>query len=445
MARRILSTFVLAALPALAAAEPPSPEAALGFRVGEDRKLADWTQIVEYFRALDAASPRVLVEDVGKTTEGRPFLVATVTSEANMARLEEIRRANLRLADPRGLSEEEAGRLVAEGRAVVALNYGIHSTEVAAPQTAMEEAWRLATTSDPDLLSVLDRTVILMIPSHNPDGTQKVTEWYRKSLGTPWEGGTIPFLYHHYAGHDNNRDWYMFTQVETQLTVRHVYDRWRPQVVHDLHQMGAREARIFVPPYVDPWEPNVDPALDRRRQRRGLLRGGAAHHGGQEGRGHPRDVRRLEPRPRLPAHARRRPRALRVRIGAHGHADRGEVRRAGGRHRLRRQARVVELPRAVAGGNLAAARHRGLPARGHARAARPRGAQPRVLAAHVPGGQPPRGRTPGALRLRGARGAEGPAGHRAAPPGDADGRGRGAPRARAVRGGRPALRRGART
>jgi hypothetical protein len=261
MVRR-LATFILAALPSLAAAQgPPSPESFLGFRVGEDRKLADWTQIVAYFRALDAASARVSVEDVGKTTEGRPFLVVTITSEANMARLEEVRQANLRLADPRGLSDAEAGRLLADGKAVVALNYGIHSTEVAAPQTAMEEAWRLATAQDADLLSVLDRTVILMIPSHNPDGTQKVTEWYRKSLGTAWEGGTIPFLYHPYTGHDNNRDWYMFTQVESQLTVRHVYDRWRPQVVHDLHQMGSREARIFVPPYVDPWEPNVDPAL----------------------------------------------------------------------------------------------------------------------------------------------------------------------------------------
>jgi len=189
--------FALALLPALAAAQGvPTPESVIGFRVGEDRRLADWTQIVAYFRALDAASPRVLVEDVGQTTEGRPFLVATITSESNMARLEELRRANLRLADPRGLGEDEARRLLAEGRTIVSLNYGIHSTEVGAPQASMEEAWRLATANDPDTLEILDRTVILMIPSHNPDGTQKVTEWYRKSLGTAWEGGAIPFLYH---------------------------------------------------------------------------------------------------------------------------------------------------------------------------------------------------------------------------------------------------------
>jgi len=249
-----------AALPAFAA-EVPTPESVLGFRVGEDRKLADWTQIVGYFKKLSAASPRVRVEDVGPTTEGNPFLVVTITSEANMARLEEIRRVNLRLADPRTLTEDEARALIDTGKTIVALNHGIHSTEVGASQTSMETAYRLATAQDPDTLDILDKTVILMLPSHNPDGTQKVVEWYRKSLGTPWEGGQIPFLYHKYTGHDNNRDWYMFTQVESQLTVKHIYDRWRPQVVHDLHQMGARSARIFAPPYVDPWEPNVDPAL----------------------------------------------------------------------------------------------------------------------------------------------------------------------------------------
>jgi len=249
-----------AALPAVSA-EVPTPESVLGFKVGEDRKLADWTQIVGYFQKLAEASPRVKVENVGTTTEGNPFLVVTITSEANMARLEEIRRANLRLADPRTLGEDEARRLIDSGKAIVALNHGIHSTEVGASQTSMETAYALATGQDPDTLDILDKTVILMLPSHNPDGTQKVVDWYRKSLGTPWEGGQIPFLYHKYTGHDNNRDWYMFTQVETQLTVKYLYDRWRPQVVHDLHQMGPRTARIFAPPYVDPWEPNVDPAL----------------------------------------------------------------------------------------------------------------------------------------------------------------------------------------
>ena len=244
-----------------ASTEPPSPESFLGFRVGEDLKLADWTQAVGYFHALAAASPRVRVADVGKTTEGRPFLVVTITSEANMARLEEIRLANLRLADPRGLADAEAARLVASGKTIVALNHGIHSDEVAASQTALETAYWLATAKDAATRQILDETVILMLPSHNPDGMQRMTEWYRKTLGTPFEGEDPPFLYQKYTGHDNNRDWYMFTQAETQLTVAHLYDRWHPQIVHDLHQMGTKGARIFLPPYLDPWEPNVDPAL----------------------------------------------------------------------------------------------------------------------------------------------------------------------------------------
>ena len=239
----------------------PSPEAVLGFRPGEDRKLADWDQILGYFRRLGAASDRVLVRDVGRTTEGRPFLVVIITSAANQARLEEIRRENLRLADPRGLAEDEAARLVAGGKAIVALHHGIHSTEVAASLTALETAHWLAASQDPGTLEILDRTVVVMLPSQNPDGTQSVAEWHRRTVGTPYEGADVPFLYQKYTGHDNNRDWYMFTQRETRLTVEHVYEAWHPQIVHDLHQMGRRTARMFLPPYVDPWEPNVDPAL----------------------------------------------------------------------------------------------------------------------------------------------------------------------------------------
>ncbi len=238
-----------------------SPADFFGFRPGDDRVLADWSQAQAYFRALDAASERVHVAEVGRTTEDRPFLVVTITSPENFARLEAIRQDNLRLYDPRGLAEADAAAILARGRTIVALNHGIHATEVAASQTAMETAHWLASADDPDTLAILRDSVVLMLPSHNPDGMQRVTEWYRRTLGTPFEGETPPFLYQHYTGHDNNRDWYMFTQVESRLTLAHVYDRWRPQIVHDLHQMGHKNARLFVPPYVDPWEPNVDPAL----------------------------------------------------------------------------------------------------------------------------------------------------------------------------------------
>ncbi len=198
---------------------------------------------------------------MGRTTEGRPFLLVTITSAANQSRLEEIRLDNLRLWDPRGLADEEAERIVRRGKAIVSMNYAIHSTEVGGSLTALVLAHRLATSSDPGIARILDETVVLLIPSHNPDGTDLVTAWQRAHAGTPFAATAPPALYQKYAGHDNNRDWYMFTQAETLLTVRHLHDRWRPQIVHDVHQMGTKGARLFLPPYLDPWEPNVDPAL----------------------------------------------------------------------------------------------------------------------------------------------------------------------------------------
>ena len=259
--KRVAAALVLSLAARAAAAAVPSPDEFLGFTVGADRTLADWTQIAAYFHALDAASPRVAVREIGRTTDDRPFLLVAITSEANMERLEAIRADNLRLADPRTLAEGEAERLIARGRAVVAMNYGIHSTEVGTTQAAMIAAHRLATAEDEQTRAIRDRAVVLVLPSHNPDGTQTVTEWYRRSVGTPWEGAAPPFLYQRYAGHDNNRDWYMFTLQESRVTAAGLYDAWRPQVVHDVHEMGSRGARMFLPPYLDPWEPNVDPAI----------------------------------------------------------------------------------------------------------------------------------------------------------------------------------------
>jgi hypothetical protein len=256
-----LSGAVLLAPSAPAATPVPPPESVLGFSPGEDRKLADWGQVLAYLSALDAASDRVSVEEIGKTTEGRPFVMVTVTSEANHGRLEEIRRANGRIADPRGLATGEAERLVRDGKAIVAMAFSIHSTEVGGTLASLRLLQHLATSHDEAVLRILDATVLHVLPSHNPDGTDVVADWYRRQLGTPFEGTSPPLLYHPYVGHDNNRDWYMFTQAETRLTVRHLYHRWHPQIVHDVHQMGPRGARLFVPPYADPWEPNVDSTL----------------------------------------------------------------------------------------------------------------------------------------------------------------------------------------
>ncbi|MGH9802617.1 MAG: M14 family metallopeptidase, partial [Blastocatellia bacterium] len=242
----------------------PGPESVLGFKVGEDRKLAKWEQFVAYFRRLSETSDRIKFDELGKTTLGRPFVAATISSPENLKRLEEFKQIQLRLSDPRLLTTAtEAGiaDLIRAGRAVVVITCSIHATEVGGTFTATELAYRLASENSPEIKQILDNVIILLVPSLNPDGTDIVSNWYQKTLGTPAEGSAPPELYHHYTGHDNNRDWYAFTQVETQLTVDKLLNVWRPQILHDVHQMGGNGARLFVPPYMEPWEPNVDPAI----------------------------------------------------------------------------------------------------------------------------------------------------------------------------------------
>lgn len=244
----------------LAAQSVPHPRDHLGHEVGADRMLADWGQIGAYLTRL-AASPAVRVDTLGPTTAGLPFLAVTISHPDNMRRLEDIRRVEARLADPRGLTAEDEAALVRTQPAVVLISNNIHGNEIASSQMAMELAWRLATNDT--LQEALRHVVLLMFPSMNPDGQQMITEWYRQGVGTPFEGGPIPWLYHPYVGHDNNRDWYMVTQRETRLATDFLYRRWYPQVVYDVHQMGNAGMRIFVPPMVDPVNPNLDPLIVR--------------------------------------------------------------------------------------------------------------------------------------------------------------------------------------
>ena len=242
----------------------PSPESALGFKIGEERKLANWKEFISFFTRLSQTSDRVRFEELGKTTLKRPFVVATISSAENMKRLEELKDIQRKLADPRLVADaDEAAinELIRNGKTVVVITCSIHSTEVGGTFTATELAYKLASQNTPEIRQILDNVVLLLVPSLNPDGTDIVADWYRKTLGTPSEGTPPPELYHHYTGHDNNRDWYAFTQVETQLTVDRILNVWHPQILHDIHQMGGAGARFFIPPYIDPWEPNIDPAL----------------------------------------------------------------------------------------------------------------------------------------------------------------------------------------
>ncbi len=239
----------------------PKPETHFGFRLGSDKKLADYHQILAYFKALDAASERVLLQNLGKTTEGNDFIVAFISTPENLRRLSEWQNLQTRLADPRKLGEQEREEAFKRGRSIVLINCAIHSTEVGATQMAPELAYYLASDNSPEVASILENVMTLLVPSHNPDGQLRVVNWYRKNVETSFEDAPLPELYHKYTGHDNNRDWFMFTQKETRLTVEKLYNAWHPHVTIDMHQMGSNGARLFVPPYIDPIEPNVDPVI----------------------------------------------------------------------------------------------------------------------------------------------------------------------------------------
>ena len=259
-----LAAALFAGSPAPLASHPgpaPPPEAFFGFRMGAEGQLATWDAMVEYLRLVDEASPRVIVEEAGKTTQGRPYLLVTISTPETLGSLARVRATQRRLADPHATSEREAGRLAREGKAVVLVGAGVHSTEAGSSQMVNELVWHLATDRSPDTERLLRELVILIVPSQNPDGLQMAAEWHARNAGTPYEDAPLPELYHPYAGHDNNRDGFMQTQVETRHLNRLLYHEWLPEVYLDLHQMGPSRARIFVPPYRSPVNPNVDPLI----------------------------------------------------------------------------------------------------------------------------------------------------------------------------------------
>ena len=244
------------------AQEITPPKEFFGFEMGADRELARWDKIVEYFEYLDEQSGRIQVTDLGPSTEGNPYLLVIITSTENMSRLENLRLVNLRIQDPK-TPEEEVRRLIDEGVAVVSQSFGLHSSEVAGTQTPPELAYDLLTRSDAETQRILDNTILLMFPNFNPDGQNMVTDWYYENKGTEFEGSGLPWLYHKYVGHDNNRDADFLNMVEAQYTAKVLYKDWKPEAYVDHHQMGSYGARFYVPPYSEPIRPYADPIMWR--------------------------------------------------------------------------------------------------------------------------------------------------------------------------------------
>jgi len=244
----------------------PSPEEFYGFIMGTDCKLAQWENIVEYFWLLDKKSDRIKVEELGKSTEGNPFLVAIISSPENLENMEKIKDISAKLADPRGLTKREIEKFIDEGKTVVAFTNSLHATEVAACQGSSELAYDLITGDTPEIKTIREETVLLLFPSFNPDGQIMVVDWYNEYLGTEYEGSNPPWLYHKYTGHDNARDGFQLTQVEGRMFIKTAFLEWHAQTYVDFHQMGGNGARYYIPPYVDPINPNMDPVLWREHQ-----------------------------------------------------------------------------------------------------------------------------------------------------------------------------------
>ena len=254
--------FMLMALITLAFGQDlVSPENKFGFQMGEDRQLLNWEQLTGYFKQLDAASERLQVVELGRTTLDRPMLMLIISSEENLKKLGQYQDIQAKLARPYDVDEGEAEALIERGKAVCLITMNIHSNEIAASQEAPELAYDLITREDERAQLIRKNVITLIIPSLNPDGQDMISKWYMKHVGSRFEGTPMPHKYHHYADHDNNRDWFFFNLKESRHTAKVLYHDWYPEIVMDQHQMGGNRARFFLPPYSDPVNPNVAPSL----------------------------------------------------------------------------------------------------------------------------------------------------------------------------------------
>jgi len=256
--RRRLFILTLSALSW--ATQVPAPKEHFGFDPGEDYKLADYRQLAAYFQKLAAASDRIRLIEFGRSSLGRPMYVAFISDGDNLRRLDYYRDISRRLALGEA-TPEEARRLAGEGKVVVWIDSGLHATETAPAQHAPHLAYRLLTEESDEVRRIRANVILLQIPCINPDGLDMVAEWYRRNVGTPHENARLPWLYQKYAGHDNNRDYFMFNLEETRHVGRLLFEEWFPQILYNQHQSPPFPARIFVPPHADPLNPNIPAAV----------------------------------------------------------------------------------------------------------------------------------------------------------------------------------------
>ena len=244
------------------ASDIPKPETYFGHKPGVDFKLIRWEKIYEYFHLLGEKSNRIEVEDLGETTLGNPFILAIISSPENLSQLDNYKAIARKLA--RGnVSGQEAIRLAEQGKTIALVTCSMHASEIGPTQMSPGLAYVLATDNTSSIKQILANVIFLLVPSWNPDGNILVVDWYRQNVGTPYETSPMPWLYHHYVGHDNNRDAFMHTQIETRYVNNILYHEWSPQIFMDMHQMGNSDARLFLSPLYEPRHHSLDPLLTR--------------------------------------------------------------------------------------------------------------------------------------------------------------------------------------
>lgn len=289
--RRVLAAslcaLALAAAPGAAAAQGtaiPTPESVFGFPVGADYKLFDYEQSIGYFRRLAASSDRIRLLDVGRTSSGKPWTVAIISSPENLEHLDELRQINMRLAHPAGLTDDEARHLAEEGRVIVDISGGLHASEIAGSQHTPQLAYELLSTADePATREILDNVIFFLWPTINPDGQDIVVNWCRER-----DAGKNPppmELYQKYIGHDNNRDAYMLNVVESRV-IQRTWREWEPGIIYVHHQSSPFPTRIWIPPFADPVGVNAPPIPARTINTIGMTIAQALEANGQPGATH---------------------------------------------------------------------------------------------------------------------------------------------------------------
>src|SRR5471030_2020608 len=283
--RALICVLVLVStLVATAAGTLQTPEQFLGFKVGADNKLIRWDKIVDYMKLAATNSDRVRFRELGKTSDNNPFIALEISAPDTLKNLDHYKQLEQKLYFQGGaLTDAERDEIFRQGKLVLMITCSIHATEIGATQMSVELVHHLATSDAPDVKKILDNVIFVLVPSLNPDGQIMVTDWFNKNAGTEYANSPIPYIYHPYVGHDNNRDMYMFTQKESQHTAKLLWHDWFPSVWLDEHQMGSNAARIFVMPATDPINVNVHPLIYRWNGILGQSQAAALEAAGKDG------------------------------------------------------------------------------------------------------------------------------------------------------------------